>query len=494
MKTNFREKLLSKTIPGLFITLLFVLTFGLFTAKDSQSQPVISVPAGNTAALINALNTANGNANTIINLGGGTYVLTAIDNDNQGDTGLPTITSTLTINGSNSTIMRSIAGGTPNFRIMAVQGTADQVVTLNNLTISNGDVTAGAGGGGIFNNGPGTINLNNVTVTRNSANGGGNGVENDEIGTININNSNIVDNDGPGRDGGVNNDRGGGTVNITDSNISDNDKTSSGLFGAGGVGNNSGGTVNITRTTISNNTNAHDRSTGGVWNNSGGILNISESLIINNRGFEGGGVTNQSNGTTNITNTTIKNNIGLKFGGGVYNDGTGDTNIDSCTISGNTSPSGPNINDDSSSSGQINIINTIVGDNLNDGNCNLSLDIISQGYNIDSGNSCNFNNIGDMVNTDPLLGPLGFNGGPTLTCALLPGSPAINTGNPNCPPPDTDQRGVPRPVDGRCDIGAFEGAPLIAAIPTLNEIGFIALAIALGLSAIFVIRKRQAQA
>jgi hypothetical protein len=61
----------------------------------------------------------------------------------------------------------------------------------------------------------------------------------------------------------------------------------------------------------------------------------------------------------------------------------------------------------------------------------------------------------DMINTEPLLGPLQNNGGPTMTSALLSNSPAINTAdNAACPP--TDQRGVPRPQGPACDIGAYE--------------------------------------
>ena len=53
---------------------------------------------------------------------------------------------------------------------------------------------------------------------------------------------------------------------------------------------------------------------------------------------------------------------------------------------------------------------------------------------------------------DPLLGPLADNGGPTLTHALQPGSPAINRGDPAAPP--QDQRGYGRL--GVPDVGAFE--------------------------------------
>ena len=106
----------------------------------------------------------------------------------------------------------------------------------------------------------------------------------------------------------------------------------------------------------------------------------------------------------------------------------------------------------------------------------------------------NFNNVGDMDNTDPLLGPLADNGGPTLTCGLLPGSPAINTGDPACPPPDTDQRGFPRPEGIRCDIGAFEGVQVVPQVPTLSEWGLIVMAGLLGIVGFMVMRRRKVTA
>jgi hypothetical protein len=58
---------------------------------------------------------------------------------------------------------------------------------------------------------------------------------------------------------------------------------------------------------------------------------------------------------------------------------------------------------------------------------------------------------------DPLLAPPGDYGGPTPTMALLPGSPALDAGDPGFATPGaTDQRGLPRVADGRLDIGAFE--------------------------------------
>jgi hypothetical protein len=82
-----------------------------------------------------------------------------------------------------------------------------------------------------------------------------------------------------------------------------------------------------------------------------------------------------------------------------------------------------------------------------------------------SDNSCDFDSAGDLNDTDSELGPLQNNGGPTETMALLPGSPAIDSGNPSgCRDANgdllkADQRGEPRPNkedSGACDRGAYE--------------------------------------
>jgi hypothetical protein len=97
------------------------------------------------------------------------------------------------------------------------------------------------------------------------------------------------------------------------------------------------------------------------------------------------------------------------------------------------------------------------------------ISVVSQGFNIDSRDQCNFKGNGDRVNTDPLLGPLQANGGLTATMAPAIGSPAIDQGA--AFGLSADQRSVIRPIDlpsianspapgaDGSDIGAVEVQP-----------------------------------
>jgi hypothetical protein len=98
------------------------------------------------------------------------------------------------------------------------------------------------------------------------------------------------------------------------------------------------------------------------------------------------------------------------------------------------------------------IANTIFATNPPGGNCSGAIQ--DGGHNLSSDASCAFTNLGGFNFTDPQLGPAVANGGPTLTLALLPASPAINAASLSNAPA-TDQRGFPRPK-GAPDIGAFE--------------------------------------
>ena len=123
-------------------------------------------------------------------------------------------------------------------------------------------------------------------------------------------------------------------------------------------------------------------------------------------------------------------------------------------------------------SGSLTIGNTILKTGTSGANIAIeSGTVTSNGYNISNDDGGGFlTGSGDQINTDPILGPLQDNGGPTFTHALLPGSPAIDAGDPNfTPPPYYDQRGpgFDRVRNGRLDVGSFEvQEPLPTPTPT----------------------------
>jgi hypothetical protein len=131
---------------------------------------------------------------------------------------------------------------------------------------------------------------------------------------------------------------------------------------------------------------------------------------------------------------------------------------------------------------------TIVANQLAGADCFNSGTITSNGFNLDSDNTCNLTGTGDKPGvSNPLLGPLANNGGPTQTHALLTGSPAIDMVLSGCPPPATDQRGVGRPQGTFCDIGAYE---LQVSIPTLAEWAQLAMLTLLLGGGLFALRRR----
>ncbi len=238
---------------------------------------------------------------------------------------------------------------------------------------------------------------------------------------------------------------------------------------------------------------------GAVFNRAD--LTVTDSAIHGNSGVSAGGLYNESSGSLTVVNSTVSGNQagGLEGGGGIHNDG-GTTTISNSTISGNTAAGGPvsgairnarggalTITDstisDSNGAGLVNdvlqgpsevvLTNSIIASQAAGPDCVGA--VISDGYNLDSDGTCNLIQATDLPGTDPQLGPLADNGGPTLTHALSAGSPAIDSGyylfgdQWKCPDYDApevprllDQRGMQRPLDGNaddeawCDRGAFE--------------------------------------
>lgn len=168
-------------------------------------------------------------------------------------------------------------------------------------------------------------------------------------------------------------------------------------------------------------------------------------------------------GTLTINNSTVSGNFATSHnrystGGGISSFGT--LTISNSTISGNgASGPGGGIH----AGGTAKIQNSIVANSPSGGNCSGTM--TSKGYNLSSDGTCNFSSKRDWNNTDPMLGPLQNNLGPTWTMALKPGSPAVDAGNPSgCTDGSgvllkTDQRGQRRPDSEDktgCDIGAYE--------------------------------------
>jgi predicted outer membrane repeat protein len=223
-----------------------------------------------------------------------------------------------------------------------------------------------------------------------------------------------------------------------------------------------GGTLNLINDTFSGNMAVEG---GAICN--GGTLNIYNSTFSGNvaRHHRGGAIFNY--GTLTINNSTFSGNRTRRGSGGAIHNGVlfvgkGILSINNSTIAGNIAGDGHGGGIFSLSGATAVLQNTIVANNVG-GNCKGTLK--SKGYNLSSDDSCSFHNAGDLNDTDPNLGRLRNNGGPTKTLALLPGSPAIDSGNPSgCTNGQghllkTDQRGKPRPDkedSSGCDRGAYE--------------------------------------
>jgi hypothetical protein len=368
----------------------------------------------------------------------------------------------------------SVDGNGRAFSIVAID------VTISGLTITNGSEFAGGaiynyhstltvsnctlsgnfggeGGGAIYNDGAyfgsATLTINNCTLSGNSTSYYGGGIYNDGTfsgsATLTVNNSTLSGNFSYIDGGGISNDgyRGSATLTINNSTLSGNSVASG--IGGGIVSNGVEGsaTLTISNSTLSGNSAATG---GGIYNNGGFgsvTLTINNCTLSGNSAGDGGGIYNDGvNGgsaTLVLNNSTLSGNSAA-FGGGIYNigvDGSATLTIGDTIL--NTGVSGENI---------LNYFGTVA----------------SLGYNLsnDDGGGL-LTATGDLINTDPMLGPLQDNSGPTFTHALLPGSPAIDAGDPNFdpyafnPPMLYDQRGAgfSRVLNGRIDIGAFEAQP-----------------------------------
>lgn len=239
---------------------------------------------------------------------------------------------------------------------------------------------------------------------------------------------------------------------------------------------------------------------GGVAADFDGVLTVERCAIIDNLadGNSGGGLI-VSGGDVTVVNSTISGNQAPssgRVGGGIAvfagRGGPASPSIlrlrNSTVVDNGAEDSGGNVY--TTSTAAVIASNTIIADSTAGGDCNLA--ITSEGWNLDGDGSCGLAGTGDLSTTDPQLAARALNGGSTPTHAPSPGSPVIDAGNPApvgsvaqaCP--STDQRGEPRPQDGRCEIGSFEvegtlpAPPEARSIPLLTPV-WVALLIALTL-------------
>ncbi len=257
-----------------------------------------------------------------------------------------------------------------------------------------------------------------------------------------------------------------------------------GHAGYGGAIYIAGGSMTLDDTAVRDNDTVTSGAGGGIFNQA--TLTITNSTISGNTatGAYGGGIYTFSIGTTTVTNSTVSGNTALFGGGGFFNGTPGTTNLTNVTVANNTvtsANSGAGIRKDGQG-GSVILQETIVANNSSGDNCFGT--ITSNGNNLDSGTTCGLGGSnGNISNADPLLGPLTLNApGTTETHAITPSSPAFDAAGLDCRPPNTDQRGVPRPKGAACDIGAYEVDPrgdancdgLIDAddiIPVLTNVG-----------------------
>ncbi len=442
MKIKFSQALF-------FPVIILGMFFWLFTQMPSANGLTCNVP-GSYATIQTAVSDLSCD---IIDISAGTFAENL------------TITRSLTLQGAskNSTIIDGSASGT----VISIEPSI--TVSLTKMSIINGSAASGGGvhvdsslvffdevqiannkattdfGGGINSNG--FIFLTNSEVLTNSAQTFGGGIYN--IGNMYIVSSTIRGNSAVHLMNAAGD--GGGIANIDPAFLSvKNSAVNSNLaqFTAGGLYNT--GTLIVESSTVDDNgAQAGTGTGGGILNGSGATLTIKESTISNNRVIaDAGGIRNF--GDLSLTNSTLSGNSANGTGALQNN---GDAVLINNTISNNSGflslISGIN-----AASGTVTMTNTIIANQGVGSNCGgLSGTIVSLGYNLDSDNSCSLTNVADFPNENPFLGPLQDNGGPTLTHALLTGSPAIDNGRvADCTP--TDQRGYNRV--GVCDIGAFE--------------------------------------
>jgi CSLREA domain-containing protein len=457
----------------------------IVTKAEDTNDGLCSLADCSLREAIMAANTAPGD--DIILVPAGIYTLTL------GELG---VSSYVTVNGAGAA--STVIDGNGTNRVFNITG--DVIVTFQDMSLTGGRPGLDAGGA-ILNYG-GTLTLVNTRLANNYAFNGGGGLLT-FAGNVTLINSTVMSNVAEyGGGAGILN-YGSGPLNIVNSAIVGNQAY--GAYYGGGIW--SQGPLTVTGSLIANN---NAEFGGGVFNS--GSLFTSDSVFSGNSAHFGGGIESRSEATL-IRVQLVGNSAGEGGGGGMRHLGgvllrdsavvsnttsgagggvagsVGSWTVVNTTFSGNQASSGGAIvNSLSTESTRLTLNNVTIANNVATngvgglagnrvdfkntilaGNTGITPDcsgsLTSQGYNlIQDTTGCVI--LGDLTGnlTGVLagLGPLQDNGGTTFTHALLPGSPAMDAGNPATPGSGgnaceaTDQRDVIRPQGLGCDIGAYE--------------------------------------
>ncbi len=353
-----------------------------------------------------------------------------------------------------------------------------------------------AGGGGLYTEG-GPITIRGTTIENNVATEEGGGITIDNFGAFLLADSTIKGNRAGHDGGGIENS--GMRTTFDHILVEGNSATIDG----GGIYNSSSDQFLVIDSTIQKNVATNG---GGFGNAPDADLIIRQTSIIGNTarmpglddaglrldGGEGGGFWSKADGDALIENTTISGNKAAISGGGLFHDADGELKLSNVTVWGNAALAGGGIGVAESdfvpevppkANQSVILRNTIVGGSTSGGSCDWYL--TSEGGNV-SGGSVPAVPMPGLISSDsppvPPIGPCFFqpapgtdssilevlrdrfgdaeldaladNGGPTLTNALRYGSFAIDQGMSPCPA--TDQRGITRPQNDKCDAGAYE--------------------------------------
>ncbi|HEY1381314.1 MAG TPA: right-handed parallel beta-helix repeat-containing protein, partial [Gemmataceae bacterium] len=351
-------------------------------------------------------------------------------------TALPTIVNPVTITGPGATLLtvrRDPSAGP--FRVFTLDSVTPFSATLSGMTITGGQTTdttptttAVRGGGGIRVGGTETVTIDGAIITGNRASGEGGGINVAVGGQLVVRNSAVTGNTagtGPARffSGGGIYFAAGGSLLLENSTISGNSSPTQGggLYLYGSTTN--AGNWTIRNSTISGNTAGVNGGAIMFYPASGNNGPASHSLTIQN---------------STIVNNTVTGAAGGNGGGGIAQIGAlGTVTLTSSIVANNVAATGADLLTDPGAPvvATFSIVKDQTGANLTTDATDLP------------------------AGTDPMLGSLAGNGGPTQTHALQAGSPAVDHGA-NPFGLATDQRGPgnPRAV-GQTDIGAFELLP-----------------------------------